>query len=78
MQAVPVQMPMPAQAQAQQQPVITPEMVATAGDADAQKQFLGNHLYARVEPLNAAHAGKIVGMMLDVFSTEQAIENLNN
>lgn len=72
-------MPLPTQQPAQEQATaITAEFVANIGDVAAQKQFLGDNLYGRVVTIDNERAGKVVGMMLESFSTEQAIENLNN
>ena len=74
------QMPVPAAAQ---QPnaatvTITPEDVAKIGAPDAQKQFLGEHLYGRVTQYDEPRAGRIVGMILDAYSTDQICDNLAN
>ena len=52
--------------------------MAGAGPPEAQKQFLGEHLYPRVSAYDANLAGRIVGMILDAYSTEQICENLAN
>lgn len=70
----PVAMPIPASAS----PAITAEMVAQVGAPEAQKQFLGEHLYPKVMNYDKEKAGRIVGMMIDAYSTEQLIENLAN
>jgi len=57
---------------------ITLESVNAMGDANAQKQFLGEHLYPKVSNLDQERAGRIVGMILDAYNTEQICENLSN
>lgn len=71
-QGMPVAMPVP------QAAAITPESVNAMGDANAQKQFLGEHLYPKVSSLDQERAGRIVGMILDAYNTEQICENLSN
>ena len=72
---MPVAMPIPA---AQQQLTITPQMLASQGDLNAQKQFLGEHLYVKVAAIDEGRAGRIVGMILDSYKIEQICENLQN
>mmetsp|Transcript_24704 Transcript_24704/g.33041 ORF Transcript_24704/g.33041 Transcript_24704/m.33041 type:complete len:95 (-) Transcript_24704:314-598(-) len=73
---MPMPMPVP---QAEQQPnAITIEMVTAMGDAQAQKNFLGEHLYVRVAAVDNELAGRIVGMVLDAYTTEQIIDNLHS
>ena len=65
-------------AQPVQQVEITREMLAMLGTPDAQKQYLGESLYPRVVSYDSARAGRVVGMILDAYTTEQIIENLRN
>ena len=53
------------------------EMVAQRGDAQEQKNFLGEHLYVKVAAVDQELAGRIVGMVLDAYTTEQILENLH-
>jgi len=76
---VAAQMPMPVLiAQPVQNVEITREMLAMIGTPDAQKQYLGENLYSRVMKYDQARAGRVVGMILDAYSTDQIIENLRN
>lgn len=78
---MPTQMPVPqAQAAAQQpvmaqQPAITMEFLASLGDTNAQKQYLGDQIYPRVMAVDQAQAGRIVGKILHELPMEQIIEN---
>ena len=76
---VAAQMPMPVvMAQPVQNVEITREMLAMIGTPDAQKQYLGENLYSRVMSYDQARAGRVVGMILDAYTTDQIIENLRN
>ncbi len=68
-------MPMPV---AMPAPAITAEMVASQGTLETQKQFLGEQLYPKVVSMDEANAGRIVGMILEAYTQDQIIENLNN
>jgi len=70
-------MPVPAMP-VPQQAAVTPESVTALGDPAAQKQFLGEHLYPKVATIDQERAGRIVGMILDAYNTEQICENLSN
>ena len=73
------QMPVPVAQQPQPAVnIITPEVVAAVGPPEAQKQFLGEHLYPRVSHYDGDRAGRIVGMILDAYNTEQICENIAN
>ena len=61
-----------------QQPLITAEAVKVIPTPEAQKQFLGEHLFPRVQAADPARAGRIVGMILDAYNIEQIIQNLND
>ena len=72
-------MPMPtAMPIATATPTITADLVTAQGDTDAQKQFLGEHLYPKVAAMDQDNAGRIVGMILEAYSQDQIIENLGN
>jgi len=64
--------------QAQQPAMVTVESLATIGDADAQKQYLGELLYPRVMAVDQGQAGRIVGMILHEFPMDAIIENVRN
>ena len=59
-------------------PTITMESVQQQGDLAAQKNFLGEHLYVKVKEVNEPMAGRIVGMILDAFTIEQMVQNLQD
>jgi len=44
----------------------------------AQKNFLGEHLYMKVKEVDEEMAGRIVGMVLDAFTVEQMVQNLQS
>ena len=57
---------------------ITAESLIQVGNPEQQKQFLGEHLYPRVQAVNNALAGRIVAMILEAYPTDQIIINLND
>ena len=61
-------MPMPIPAQQQASAPITAESLAAMGTPEAQKQFLGEHLYPRVAAVDQAQAGRVVGMILEAYN----------
>jgi len=56
---------------------LTPQMLAQY-PADQQKNILGERVYPLVEKLNQAWAGKITGMLLDSFYTEEMLQLIEN
>ena len=71
MPVMPIPQQMPVMSQATQ---ITLEAVTAMGAVEAQKQFLGEHLFPRVQAMDAERAGRIVGMILDAYTVEQMID----
>ena len=69
-QQMPQQMPVMPQQQQQVIPQFTPEIISAIATPEAQKQFLGENLFPKVQSVDQARAGRIVGMILDAYSTE--------
>jgi len=70
------QMPLPNQQAAR--PTLTKEMLNALTSPEEKKQQLGEHLYARVAVHDGVLAGRIVGMILDAYTEDQILANLND